>query len=382
MRLAAYLVAFIQIALLFRFVRRLFLSIHRESIPPGPAQKSDAIVSVVLPVLDEESRVRECLESLIEQGSEVREILVVDGGSIDHTRDIVCTLAARDERIRLIDASPIPEHWNGKAWGLQVGLASASIDADWVLTVDADVRVHRGAVSRTVKYAEDHKIPVLSVAISQQARSTLLSMIHPSLLSTLVYRFGIPGGQARDVSSVQANGQFALYRRDVLVRTGGFEIARTSICEDVTIARHLYLSGYEVSFVEGEKIADAEMYPDALDCVKNWPRSLALRDRFVPMAGFDGLANILFLQVIPLAYMLWVPSSVERDVFLRTVNRVLIGTRIGILFGMRRAYTRVRWTYWLSPLADPVTLTVYVWHLAKRRHVWRGRELKTGEGET
>jgi dolichol-phosphate mannosyltransferase len=378
MRLAGYLLALIQIALLIRFGKRLLSAGSGESLSADPVRGSQARVSVVLPVLNEELRVRRCLESLTAQGSEVRQILVVDGGSNDSTREIVRELASHDERVELIDASPIPEDWNGKAWGLQVGLDNVSDDADWVLTVDADARVHHGAVARAVQYADEQGIPALSVATTQQAKSPLLSMIHPSMLSTLVYRFGAPGGVADDVSHVQANGQFALYRRDVLSRTGGFRIARASICEDVTVARNLFLSGYEVAFVEGEKIADVEMYSTALECMSNWPRSLALRDRFVPNAWREGLLNMLFLQVVPLIYMLWAPPSLERNEFLRTVNRVALGTRIGILFGMRRAYSHVHWTYWLSPLADPLTLLAYVWHLGKRRHVWRGRELQTG----
>ena len=81
---------------------------------------------MIVPVLNEHDRLVPCLEGLIAQGKEVAEIVVVDGGSDDGTQELARAYSQRDLRVRLVDASPIPENWNGKAWGLQVGLDSAS----------------------------------------------------------------------------------------------------------------------------------------------------------------------------------------------------------------------------------------------------------------
>jgi dolichol-phosphate mannosyltransferase len=51
----------------------------------------------------------------------------------------------------------------------------------------------------------------------------------------------------------------------------------------------------------------------------------------------------------------------------------LLALRIGVLFGLARAYPKKPWTYWLSPLCDlPVTLRIIQFAL-RRRHTWRGR---------
>ncbi|HXX79758.1 MAG TPA: glycosyltransferase, partial [Ktedonobacteraceae bacterium] len=65
-------------------------------------------VSILVPVLNERTRLKQCLDGLIEQGKEVAEIIVVDGGSVDGTQAFVSSYAQRDPRICLIDASPIP----------------------------------------------------------------------------------------------------------------------------------------------------------------------------------------------------------------------------------------------------------------------------------
>ena len=55
---------------------------------------------------------------------------------------------------------------------------------------------------------------------------TAEGIVHPALLTTLVYRFGIPGHVTRRVAEVQANGQCALYRCEPLECSGGLAAAR------------------------------------------------------------------------------------------------------------------------------------------------------------
>jgi dolichol-phosphate mannosyltransferase len=162
-----------------------------------------------------------------------------------------------------------------------------------------------------------------------------------------------------------------------LLQAGGFAVARASTCEDVTLARHLFLSGYDVGFYDGEHLAETEMHSGMVDCLRNWPRSLNLRDRFRPMAGIDGLANMVFLQVIPLILVATSLRSPGVTHPILLLNRILLGARIGVLAGTRRAYRDPRWTYWISPLADPLSLAVYATALVKRHHSWRGRRLVT-----
>jgi dolichol-phosphate mannosyltransferase len=103
-------------------------------------------VSVIVPVLNEHDRLVPCLEGLLQQGPEVIEILVVDGGSQDGTQQIVQRFARRDVRIHLLDSRPIPLDWNGKSWGLEVGRRASDPSAAWLLTLDADVCPASGLV--------------------------------------------------------------------------------------------------------------------------------------------------------------------------------------------------------------------------------------------
>jgi len=343
-------------------------------VPVDDAPPAGAI-SVIVPVLDEADRIAACLHGLLLAGPEVGEILVVDGGSRDDTVVRVRSIAAGDPRVRVIDAAPVAAGWNGKAWGLDVGLRAADPRARWIANVDADVRPARGLFAALVAHAELRNVEALSVATRQVLAGPLMAIVHPAMLATLVYRFGIPGREANRIADVQASGQCFLAARALLIAHGAFGIVRDSRCEDVTLARALVAGGIAVGFYEAGDLVCAQMYGSAGETWRNWPRSLTLRDRFAPLGGWFGLTEVALVQALPLPLALGLMLAHATATLTGDVAAVLVLVRAGVLAGAARAYVSRPWTYWLSPLADvPVALALFASAL-RRRHVWRGREL-------
>ncbi len=341
-------------------------------LPPGAGT-----VSAIVPVLDEHARLTPCLEGLIAQPATLREILVVDGGSRDGTQELVRGFAARDSRIRLIDASPVPANWNGKVWNLASGLAATDPRATWVLTVDADVRPGAQLITSLLAHAAGAYLDAFSAAPRLELSGPLEEALHPAMLATLVYRFGLPGNVARTPAEVQANGQCFLAKREALVRTGAFAAARTSRCDDVTVARHLTAAGFGVGFFEGGALSSVRMYGSAAECWANWPRSLPLRDASTTRAQlWLGLAEIALVQALPLAATLTILArgGDTASPFFR-VNAALALARLGVLAGTRRAYARTGLAYWFSPLADLAVALRLAGSAATRAPRWRGRAL-------
>ena len=357
----------------------------RRIVPVGEGGAGGERVSVLVPVLDEARRLGPCLAGLIAQGPEVAEILVVDGGSRDGTPDLVAGYAARDGRVRLLSAEPVPADWNGKAHGLQIGFAAADPAVPWVLTIDADVRPGPGLARAVVAHARRDGLPALSVATPQRLSGPGEGVIHPALLTTLVYRFGIPGRAARRIGEVQANGQCFLIRRETLAAVGGFAATRESICEDVTLARALVAAGHPVGFFEtaaGSGLIAAEMYAGAGEAWRNWTRSLPMRDRY--QAGWLGLVEVSLVQALPLPLVAALRLTRGRGrpsrgrAALAGLNLGLAAMRLGVLAGTARAYPARPLTYWLSPVCD-VPAAAGVWlNAIRRRHTWRGRRIVRG----
>lgn len=378
-RRALALLAIVQAALALRVVARLVRTASGRRVARHAGDAPGARVSVLVPVLDEANRLAPCLDGLIAQGPEVAEILVVDGGSTDGTPDLVRQYADRDPRVRLVDATPVPTGRNGKAHGLQAGLDRSDPATGWLLTIDADVRPAPGLVPALLAHAAAEEVRALSAATRQRLSGAAEGLVHPAMLATLVYRYGIPGHATADVGQVQANGQCFLARRDVLERIGGFAVGLDSACEDVTVARAIAAQGHRVGFYETDGLVSVAMYAGAREAWENWTRSLPMKDRFANGAGPARLAEILLVQALPLPLAALAAAIAGARHPATAVNVALLCVRVGVLAGMARAYAGRPATYWLSPLADlPVALRL--WRMARRRrHTWRGRAIVAGD---
>ncbi len=103
---------------------------------PSPTARASRSLSVVIPAFDEEHRIGRSLETihayLLRQGYEA-EILVVDDGSRDRTRDVVLDLARSLTLVRLLGYAGN----RGKGFAVRTGVLAASREA--VLFSDADL---------------------------------------------------------------------------------------------------------------------------------------------------------------------------------------------------------------------------------------------------
>ena len=92
-------------------------------------------ISIVLPAWNAERTIGRAVESIRQQTWEDWELLVIDDGSTDGTREIVTALAQRDARIHLL-ARPHA----GIVSALNTGMAGA--EGQWIARMDADDQAH------------------------------------------------------------------------------------------------------------------------------------------------------------------------------------------------------------------------------------------------
>jgi dolichol-phosphate mannosyltransferase len=340
---------------------------------------SEKRITILLPVLNEAARIDACLTALRRQPVEVQEILIIDGGSIDGTQGIVQRHHTADERVRLIDASPVDPNWTGKAWGLHRGLQTSSAVSEWILCVDADVTVQPQLVRSLLHHAQRSGVRIFSVATGQRLSGHLEALIHPAMLTTLIYRFGSPGRATKNRHRVQANGQCFFAPRRILLRTEAFRAAQASLCEDITIVRRLAECGEQIGFYESDGLVEVKMYENRRETWDNWPRSLPMRDQYFGWRETIGMLGVLVVQALP------IPTLILGVLFRWPLPVLILAAllsmiRLGILSGVARAYPNRPWTYWLSPIADlPVSLRIFQFAL-RRNHRWRGRTYRRGKG--
>jgi dolichol-phosphate mannosyltransferase len=361
----------LQIALAARVALRLARTASGHTIKASNEPAAEE-VTVIVPVLNEAARIASCLDSLILQPLEVVEILVVDGGSTDGTQAIVESFRGRDRRVRLIEAATAGERWTGKAWSLYVALQQMRPGSEWVLCLDADVRCSPVLVRSLLHHARRFGLAALSVATTQRLADAADALVHPAFLTTIVYRFGAPGREAKRTDQVQANGQCFLARCSALLGTDAVRAARHSLCEDITIARRLVECGERVGFYLGEDLVEVNMYGSWRETWRNWPRSLAMRDYYFGWRGALGLTEVLLVQAMPLPALV-LGGALKQPRWFLMMNLGLLLMRIGVLAGTARAYRSRPCSYWLSPVMDLPAALRLIGSTVKKHQVWRGR---------
>ncbi|MDB9372005.1 2'-O-glycosyltransferase CruG [Nodularia sphaerocarpa] len=374
-----FLLLFIQIPATAILLSRLVKGPRR--LPPLEAQQPTpellGTVSVVVPTLNEALRISPLLSGLSRQSYEVREIIVVDSNSQDGTPDLVKTAQQQDPRFRLMTDDPLPTNWVGRPWALHNGFLHSSEASQWFLGMDADTQPDPGLVASLVKTAAAQEYDLVSLSPQFILQYPGECLLQPALLMTLLYRFDPAGITTEQPERVMANGQCFLCRRSVLAAVSGYTSARSSFCDDVTLARYIAAQGFKVGFLDGAKVLKVRMYEGAVETWKEWGRSLDLKDASPPAQVWGDLWLLSAVQGLPLLVVLscfWISSHP----LLLGLNVFLLVIRFAMLFAIAPSYDRKNaqggWLFWLSPLADLLAvLRIFLsaFHTPKE---WRGRK--------
>ncbi|MBK9979152.1 MAG: glycosyltransferase [Gemmatimonadetes bacterium] len=369
------------LALLLVIVRLLPGRRRRPPVAPIPEGVEGTSVSVVVATLNEARRIGPCLAGLAKQGAPLREVIVVDSHSKDATPAMVEEVAARDPRFRLVNDLPLPAGWVGKVWALQHGLGEAT--SEWVLGIDADTEPQPGMVAAVVQAAQAMRYDVVSFAPQFADMTSAEQWLQPSMLLTLVYRFGAAGMADPPPDRVMANGQCFLARREVLLANGGYEVSRQSWADDVTLARSLASRGVRVGFLDGSRLYKVRAYDSLGHMWREWGRSFDLSDATTRVRQWFDVLYIALAQGMPwlvlLAFALGALSAqTPAGLVLLRLNQTLVAIRVLMLLALWGSYERRSMGFWLSPFADPVAAWRLILSTVRRPTGWRGRTFTLG----
>ncbi|MGG6297470.1 2'-O-glycosyltransferase CruG [Leptolyngbya sp. AN02str] len=340
-------------------------------------------VSVVVPTLNEAHRIQPCLDGLTRQGSELREVLVVDSNSTDGTADVVKAMQPTDPRFRVLTDDPLPAGWVGRPWALHYGFCHSAEAGQWVLGIDADTHPQPGLIASLLHTAEQEGYDLITLAPRFMLKGAAEWWLQPALLMTLLFRFGPAGIASDQPERVMANGQCMLIRRSLLVDLGGYSLARRSFCDDVTLARCAASQGAKVGFLDGSRLLSVRMYEGAAEVWKEWGRSLDLKDACTPAQTWGDFGYLLAVQALP--WLMTILGAIALGlgyhnpvVYAATAtNGGLILIRFALLIAILPSYhvgTRSGfWAFWLSPLADVAAVWRIFLSSVRTPTQWRGR---------
>ncbi len=242
--------------------------------PPGQ------LVSVLLPVRNEQARVAACLVGVLAQQG-IQEVLVLDDGSTDHTADVVAGFT--DARLRLLAGTPLPPGWVGKPHACQQLADAADPRSEVLVFLDADVVLAPGGLAAAVGCLDRSGLDLISPYPRQEAPGAtrlVQPLLQWSWLTFLPLRLA---ERSPRPSLSAANGQLLLVRRDAYRRAGGHAAVRNEVVEDLAVLRAVKRAGGRGGVVDGTAVATTTMYRSWAELADGYAKSLHTTPPFLPV---------------------------------------------------------------------------------------------------
>jgi cellulose synthase/poly-beta-1,6-N-acetylglucosamine synthase-like glycosyltransferase len=230
-----------------------------------------ASVAILIPMRNEARNVGGIISSVLAQEQlSRRTITVLDDQSSDATASL---LKKYQPEITAIPGTPPPAGWLGKIYACST--LAASTQADYLVFLDADVRLHPRAISATISAMDNWGWDFASPYPREIARGFLERLIQPLLqwswLASVPLRLA---ERMRQPSMVIANGQFMIIKRAAYLSIGGHQSIKGEILDDLEIARALVRAGFRGGVAEASQIAECRMYQSSSELIDGYTKSL------------------------------------------------------------------------------------------------------------
>ena len=238
-------------------------NLRRFRPPPEPVPGTPTpALSVLVPARNEEATLAGALEAILASRGVELEAIVLDDASEDATAAVAAAVAARDPRVVVEAAPPLPAGWSGKQHACWT-LARLARHPRLVF-VDADVRLAPDALARAAAFQEAAGAPLVTGFPRQLTGSflerLLLPLIHWVLLGFL------PMGRMRrrlDTAYGAGCGQLVVARRDAYFAAGGHAAIHASLHDGVALPRAFRRAGFATDLFDASPVASCRMYRGA-----------------------------------------------------------------------------------------------------------------------
>ena len=333
---------------------------------PGGHPCGNPMVSVLIPARNEEKNIGHLLADLQNQDYKNIEIIVFNDESTDATEQIVKKSMTKDKRIKILSSGGLPEGWLGKNHACHTLAENAR--GFWLLFLDADVRLKGNIISQTVAFAEKKQVKLLSFfprqimkTIGEYATVPNMNFILLSLLPLILVR------KIKFPSLAAANGQFMLFNAATYQETQPHEKMKSSMVEDIEIARFFKRNKFKVACLTGNTNISCRMYSGFTDAVHGFSKNvimffgqstlLAVAFWFITTFGFIFIYLTFPIQL----FLIYLVNLLLIRIFISITSRQNILKNIALL------------------IPQQITLGVFIYKAItnrfKKQYQWKGRNI-------
>jgi glycosyltransferase involved in cell wall biosynthesis len=335
--------------------------------------EDEASVSVLIPARNEEANIEGAVRAACAQTHRKVEVVVLDDGSTDTTPRLLASLRTECPRLRVVGGKPLPAGWAGKAWACWQ-LAGEHARHDWLLFVDADVRLSPEAVSRALAAARARRVDFLSAFPRQLVPTAGEALLAPLMYLLLVAYLPMAFIRWTRLPSLSAaTGQFMLVRREAYLAADGHRAVRATLHDGVKLARRMKRAGFPIGIVDGQDLATCRMYAGFRASWRGFARN-AYEALGSPVALIIMATLNLAFFVLPFVALPWSALAGAR-------STAAWGLAVLVVLALRLTLAwRFQHPWWIA-LATPVAILAltgiqvesYLRYRTGRSVLWRDR---------
>lgn len=236
---------------------------------------SNDLISVLIPVRNEEKNIANILTDLHNQDYQNIEILIFNDQSTDGTEKILEQFSLKDKRIKVFHSEGLPKGWFGKNHACH-SLAKKA-NGKYFLFLDADVRINGKIISQTISLSEKYQLGLLSIfpkqkmqTLGEQITVPVMNFVLLTLLPLILVR------KTNFPSLSAANGQFMLFNAETYKKTTPHEKMKSSKVEDIETARYYKQNKIKVACLVGNENISCRMYPSFTDAIEGFSKNVIM----------------------------------------------------------------------------------------------------------
>lgn len=339
-------------------------------------------VSICVPARDEAHNIALCVQAALATRWPDLEVIVVDDRSSDGTGDRAREAGAGDPRLHVIEGTPRPAGWAGKAWAC--ARAAGEATGDLLLFVDADVRIDPDAVASLVAELEDKRLSLLSAFGTWKLEGFWERAVVPAVGWLIRGAVDLDHVNAPERPEAFANGQLILVERGAYDALDGHGAVKDQILDDVRLAEAFKRRGHRVGMRVAPWLFVVRPYRSLREIYGGYAKNLYEGMGRRPALGFGAVLFLFVGAMLPVLALLgalwarlvwgWAIPGAGWIAWLGAVT----GLQLLFRYRLERRDGRSGAMAWAHPLANAVLIAILLGSVVGVRVRWKGRTFVDG----
>ena len=352
-----------------------------DSLPP---------LTLIIPAYNESVNITECLNAVLASrlpNPDQLQVIVADDESIDDTAALAAAVARMDKRVEVMTVPPRPTDipWRGKNWACANAVEKAT--GDYILFIDADVRLEPDAIATAVTDCQHQQADLLSCGPGIICGCLAEWLVQPVMMSCIAVGFNFEAvNDPEDKATAFAAGPFMLFRRSAYEQIGGHRTVATETVEDVELAKLIKANGLKLRYLLSTDLIKVRMYRSFAALWEGWTKNYyegSGRDWGSTLYSAFALSLIFVLPWLGLVAGLW-GMGINANAgwwLVCGLGIVSVCGQVYMRWAAQRVFNQPFRYWWLGWLSGGIVVAIALASIIKTETgwgwTWRGRSLAT-----